>query len=410
MSRPSAIQLLPVTGLPEIRAGDRLGELIAGAMTDGGLHLRDGDVVVVSSKIVSKAMGLRVPPDQRAVATLHEATRVVAERRGTTGITRIVHTHAGPVMAAAGIDASNTGDDGALLLPRDPDAAARALHAELRAAFARGQRTTASPTDNTTTGNTITNTSPTGGSDPPEVRFGVVLTDTAGRPWRAGQVDFALGAAGVTVLVDHREQDDDDGRPLRLTARAVADELAAAADLVKGKTRRVPVVLARGVRDLAADDPESTSAPGAGSLVRQGPGDWFRYGHVEAVQRALGIEPGSAEAVDVGMAPADPGSDSREDRIARACAVALHPQGLGDLPTRHPRAHLMRDHTDLSAVRTYLVSYGMRVEAPDQFTLGVAIGRLLVALAGHDVPARVAQRDDVTPQGRPRASALLLFV
>lgn len=399
----AGLLVLPVTGLPEVVAGDDLGTLIAGALQDAlagcpgaGSTVRDGDVVVVTSKIVSKAGGLRISAERRMVATLEESVRVVAERSGPGGVSRIVEALAGPVLAAAGVDASNTGEDPgpqatALLLPRDPDAEATRLLGRLRDALAGP-----------------------GGHAP---ALGLIISDTAGRPWRTGQTDFALGAAGIRVLVDHRGEVDDDGRPMLVTARAVADELAAAADLVKGKTRRVPVALIRGAAELVAAAPgaagvvpEGGVGTGARALVRTGAGDWFAYGHAEAVRRALGIEPGTPAALETGIAPASPAHERREARIERACAVALHPQGLGTLPGTHPRAHLMRDTTDLSRVRATVIQYGLRVEAPDPFTLGVAVGRLLAALAGEDVPARLAGRDDTpSPSGRARASALLLF-
>lgn len=383
----SGLAVLALEGLPEIVAGDDLGDLIAGALMAAEAGVRDRDIVVVTSKIVSKALGLRIPLSQRAAATLDESVRVVAERSGPGGVTRIVETLAGPVMAAAGIDGSNTGETGAataLVLPRDPDGEASRLLARLRAALAA--RLGHAPV------------------------LGLIVTDTAGRPWRAGQTDFALGAAGIRVLVDHRGKIDDDGRSLQVTARAVADELAAAADLVKGKTRRAPVALIRGAGDLVAADPEPVPSSGARDLVRTGPGDWFAYGHAEAVRRSLGVAPGTAAAVEAGIAPANPGAEDREARIARACAVALYPGGLGELPPYHPKAHLMRAATDLGSVTAQLIQYGLRVEAPDPFTLGIAVGRLLAALEGEDVPARLAQRDDTpAPSGRARSTALLLF-
>ncbi len=438
----TALTVYPVSGLPEITAGAALADLILDALTAGGLTVRDGDVLVVSSKVIAKALGLRIPAEQRTAAVLQQSSRVVAERLGNDGLTRIVEAHAGPVMAAAGIDASNTGPahiattdpasspnadrarslatdmasspnadrarslttdpasspntglggsgpagqagpvDTVLLLPRDPDAAAGRLRDDLRAALARSGGTAAT--------------------------FGVVISDTAGRPWRAGQVDFALGAAGVQVMVDHREQLDDDGRSLRVTARAVADALAAAADLVKGKTRRVPAALVRGAGDLVLADGDDRD--GARALVRTGRADWFAYGHLEAVRAALGVAPGTQAAVEVGIAPANADRDTREARIARACAVALFADGLGDLPSYHPRAHLMRDRTDLSTVRAQLIQYGLRLEAPEPFALGVAVGRLLAALAVEGVPARLAEHDDTpTRSGRARASALVIF-
>jgi len=214
---PGPVTITPLTGMPEVRAGDDLAALVVAALDRCGLTLADGDILAVSSKVASKALGLTAPPTDKAAVIAAETVRVVAERLAGEHITRIVESAAGPVMAAAGVDASNTGGrDVLLLLPHDPDEVCRALAEALRRAT---------------------------GVD----RVGVVLTDTAGRPWRTGQTDFALGADGVTVLDDLRGSVDADGRPLLVTARAIADELAAAADLVKGKTSAVPVALVRGL-------------------------------------------------------------------------------------------------------------------------------------------------------------------
>ena len=176
-------------------------------------------MVVVSSKVASKALGLVASDRESAVAAA--TVRVVAERTMPDGrVTRVVESASGPVMAAAGVDASNTGgSDGVLLLPTDPDGVCASLLAALQRAFG-------------------------------VTRLGVVLSDTSGRPWREGQVDFALGAAGLTVLDDLRGAVDADGRPLAVTARAIADEVAAAADLVKGKVDAVPGGTGPGARRL----------------------------------------------------------------------------------------------------------------------------------------------------------------
>ncbi|MCE1179830.1 MAG: coenzyme F420-0:L-glutamate ligase [Micrococcales bacterium] len=297
----------PVVGLPEVAAGSDLAALLCGPLRAHGAA--DGDIVVVSSKIVSKALGLRVEAEvDRDSVVLQESSRVVAERAAGDRPTRIVETLAGPVMAGAGIDASNTGDEGGLLLlPRDPDGAA----IELRRALYATLRLSAS------------------------TRLGVLVTDTAGRPWRIGQTDFALGAAGLIVADDLRGGVDADGRPLSLTTRAVADEIAAAADLVKGKASGVPVALVRGLAELTlpldeADAEAGTS--GARRLVRTGPGDFFALGHVEAVRSALGVAPGSPESLAVGFRPTtraahDPAAE--EAALGRAIALALHGQPAG---------------------------------------------------------------------------------
>ena len=148
-----------------------------------------------------------------------------------------------------------------------------------------------------------------------------MLSDTAGRPWRSGQTDFALGAAGVEVLDDLRGATDADGRALAVTSRAIADELAAAADLVKGKADAVPVALVRGAGAWVG----SEDGAGAAALVRTGREDWFGYGHAEAVRASLGVEPGSPAADECGIAAVHP--EPVGDRIGRAVRVALH-----DLP------------------------------------------------------------------------------
>ncbi|MGN6244779.1 MAG: coenzyme F420-0:L-glutamate ligase [Motilibacteraceae bacterium] len=255
---PARLELLAVPGLPEVRPGDDLAALLLEAVSApavGGLH--DGDVVVVTSKVVSKAEGRLVPGDDREAAIDAEAVRVVATR----GTTRIVETRHGFVMAAAGVDASNTATGTVVLLPEDPDASARRLRAQLRDRSGR--------------------------------RVAVVVTDTAGRPWREGLTDLALGAAGLAPVQDLRGQQDAHGNSLGMTVTAVVDELAAAADLVKGKLAGVPVALVRGWGERVLDD----DGPGARVLVRRAEDDMFRLGTQEALQQGLeqGLEQGLAQ-------------------------------------------------------------------------------------------------------------------
>jgi coenzyme F420-0:L-glutamate ligase/coenzyme F420-1:gamma-L-glutamate ligase len=279
--------------MPEVRPGDDLAALVGAGVRALGLTVDEGDVVVVSSKIASKALGLVASDRESAVAAA--TVRVVAERATPDGrVTRVVESASGPVMAAAGVDASNTGwSDGVLLLPADPDGVCASLLAALQRDF--GVR-----------------------------RLGIVLSDTSGRPWREGQVDFALGAAGLSVLDDLRGAVDADGRPLAVTARAVADEVAAAADLVKGKVDAVPVALVRGIGGLV------TGAVGAGgrSLVRTGPGDWFATGTAETVRAALGVAPGSERSRRVGVASV--AAEPVTVRVGRAVAVALSDEALDE--------------------------------------------------------------------------------
>src|SRR5665647_3399545 len=196
----SVVTLTPLLGFPEVRRGDDLVELVLKALQDNRIELADGDILVVSSKIASKAMGLSAPLAERDDMVVSQTVRVVAERITPLGITSIVETVAGPVMAAAGVDASNTADDSiVLVLPDDPDAVAAGIRVGVRTGWeARAGR---------------------------HLRLGVVLSDTAGRPWRIGQTDFALGAAGIQVVNDLRGSTDADGRLLWVTERCVADEI-----------------------------------------------------------------------------------------------------------------------------------------------------------------------------------------
>ncbi|MFD5339237.1 coenzyme F420-0:L-glutamate ligase [Streptomyces hawaiiensis] len=230
--------------LPEVAAGDDLAKLIAAAEPG----LADGDVLLVTSKIVSKAEGRVVRAADREAAIDAETVRVVARR----GSLRIVENRQGLVMAAAGVDASNTPSGTVLLLPEDPDASARAIRDGLRDALG--------------------------------VDVGVVVTDTFGRPWRAGLTDVAIGAAGVRVLDDLRGGTDAYGNPLSATVVATADELAAAGDLVKGKAAGLPVAVVRGLPHLVA---EGEDGEGARAMVRGARDDMFRLGTSEAVRLAV---------------------------------------------------------------------------------------------------------------------------
>ena len=247
------LKVFTLGGFGEIRAGDDLVELIAEAAQS---RLLDGDIVAVTSKIVSKAEGRSVLAADREQAITDETVRVVASRAHPGGLTRIVENRQGLVMAAAGVDTSNAPDGMVLLLPLDPDASARALCAALR------ERT--------------------------GLRLGVLVTDTAGRPWREGQTDIAIGAAGLAVLDDLRGTADASGRRLDVTIAAVADEIAGAADLVKGKTSGNPVAVVRGLGRLVGD----LDAVGARALQRPSDTDMFRLGTAEA--RAEGYAEGYA--------------------------------------------------------------------------------------------------------------------
>lgn len=241
------LRVLPVPGLPEVRAGDDLAALLDEAL-QGPAALQEGDVVVVASKVVAKAEGRLVVGRDRAAVIDEETVRVVARRGATT----IAQTRHGLVLAAAGVDESNVEAGTVLPLPLDPDGSARALRAALQAR--RGLQ-----------------------------RLGVLVTDTAGRAWRQGQTDIAIGAAGIVPALDLRGATDALGRVLAVSVPAVADELAAAADLVKGKAAGTPVAVVRGaaVEPLLLDE----DGPGAAALVRPADEDMFLLGAAEARAR-----------------------------------------------------------------------------------------------------------------------------
>jgi coenzyme F420-0:L-glutamate ligase/coenzyme F420-1:gamma-L-glutamate ligase len=243
----SELAAFGIEGLPEIEAGTKLGEMIAGAA-----ELEDGDLVVVSQKVVSKAEGRvrglsSVIPgaEARKLAAvlgkepalvqliLDESTEVLRAERGVL----ITETHHGFVCANAGIDSSNLPDDDTVcLLPEDPDASARRIRSEL------------SPT------------------------VAVVIADSFGRAWRLGQAEVAIGCAGLVPLDDWRGRQDSSGRELEATLIAIADEAAAAADLVRSKDSRTPVAIVRGLsRFVTAED-----GPGAKSICRPQGEDLFR--------------------------------------------------------------------------------------------------------------------------------------
>ncbi|MDJ1114650.1 coenzyme F420-0:L-glutamate ligase [Microbacterium dauci] len=246
MSDPDALTVWPLRGIGEIQAGDDLvGTIVAAARG----ALEDGDILVVTSKIVSKAEGRTRPACERDAAIADESVRIVAENEA--GTVRIVESRLGIVAAAAGVDASNTAEGTILLLPVDPDASARALASGIRA------RTGA--------------------------HVGVIVSDTLGRAWREGQTDCAIGAGGVVVIEDLRGETDAAGRPLAVTLPCVGDELAAAADLVKRKSTGLPVAVVRGRADLVGD----LDLPGARSIVRPAERDLFSLGTREAYARGL---------------------------------------------------------------------------------------------------------------------------
>lgn len=234
-------------GLPEITSGTDLAAVLTPVLAglswpDGSTGITDDDVVVVASKIVAKAEGRLVAASSREEAIDAETVREVArrERPGQPPL-RIVQTHHGLVLAAAGVDTSNVPPGTALLLPQDPDASARAMRRGLNARLG--------------------------------VRPAVLVTDTVGRPWRRGVADIAIGAAGLPVLADLRGQRDAQGVELQATVIAQADEIAAAADLVRGKAGGRPVAVVRGLHLTHPED-----GPGAQVAIRPPEEDMFRTG------------------------------------------------------------------------------------------------------------------------------------
>jgi coenzyme F420-0:L-glutamate ligase/coenzyme F420-1:gamma-L-glutamate ligase len=267
------LRVMPVRGMPEVSEGMRVGELIAERA-----ELEDGDIVVISQKVVSKAEGQvrklsGVVPSDRAhelaeklgkepalvELVLSESVEVLRAERGVL-ITRTKH---GFVCANAGIDNSNLPEDGTVcLLPRSPDASARAIRSEIGTAMeGRIQR--------------ALKTSPHRGPNSANAEFGplaVVVADSFGRAWRLGQAEVAIGCAGLVPLDDWRGRRDAQGRELQATVIAIADEVAAAADLIRGKDEGVPAVIVRGLgRYVIAED-----GPGAAVLRRPPKEDLFR--------------------------------------------------------------------------------------------------------------------------------------
>jgi coenzyme F420-0:L-glutamate ligase/coenzyme F420-1:gamma-L-glutamate ligase len=304
------LRVLAPDGIGEVRRGDDLASLAAERV-----ELADGDVVLVTSKAVSKAEG-RVVAGTRDDALPGETARVVARRGPTT----IVRTHHGLTLAAAGIDASNVEPGSVVLLPVDPDGSARAIRARLLEL----------------TGRTV----------------GVVVTDTAGRAWREGQTDLAVGAAGLRVLDDHTGRRDAYGNELVVTAPAVADELAGAAELAQGKLGGRPFAVVRGRADLVL--PAGDDGPGAAALVRPEGADLFGYGAREAVLRALVGDPDDA-------APFGSPSDATE------LAAAL--TRLGGVPHVEDDGLALGGDLPREAVRALAFAHGWVVDPGDRVRL-----------------------------------------
>ena len=295
------IEVHAPTVLGEVREGD---DLVA-PLVDSLGPLADGDIVAVTSKVVSKAEGRLRRGTTRDAELPGETLRVVARRGATT----IVRNRLGLTMAAGGIDASNVETGSVLLLPEDPDASARRLRESI--------------------------------AERAGVNVGVIVTDTAGRAWRDGQTDIAIGAAGLLVVEEFAGRTDAYGNPLQVTAPALADELAGAAELAQGKLTNRPFARIRGRAELVL--PPGEHGTGAVRLIRPEGGDFFGLGAREAVVRALRGDP--ADQPPFG-APA-----SAEDlAIALAEVTGHQPTVAGDA--------LVVEHGEPTAVRTLAFAFG----------------------------------------------------
>jgi coenzyme F420-0:L-glutamate ligase / coenzyme F420-1:gamma-L-glutamate ligase len=259
------LEIIPITGLPEIGPGDDLAALL----TDG-TDLREGDVMVVTQKVVSKQEGRLAPAADRDAAIAEETMRMVAQRDDLV----IIETRHGFVCANAGVDASNVAEGMLTLLPEDPDGSAARLREDLM-----------------------------GGTS--VRRLGVVITDTFGRPWREGLVDVAIGVAGMPAIVDLRGTPDHGGRLLDATIVALADQVAAAAGAVMGKAERVPAAVVRGL------DWEGEKGD-ARDLVREPELDLFRESPMQALHARRTIRSFGAGTVPRGVVA---------DAVAAACTA-----------------------------------------------------------------------------------------
>jgi coenzyme F420-0:L-glutamate ligase len=385
------LEIIPVTGIGELRPGDDLAAVIA-----EHAQLQDGDVVVVTSKAVSKVEGRLVvlesaDPDVREAARQaaidDETVRVIARGPGDL---RIVQTRHGFVMAAAGVDASNVARDELALLPIDPDASAESLRDGLRQRLG--------------------------------VEVAVLITDTMGRPWRGGLTDAAIGVAGIRAVTDPRGEVDGYGNVLGVTRVAVADEIAAAADLVKGKLSGIPVAVVRG---LAPDGKLPDDGAGSRELVRIAAEDLFRLGTAEAIelgrQEALGgatVQPPPLHADAVRTISAMPDDEvaagsvreaflgflaARPDAMWRSCAaghltasaLVVDPSREAVLLTLHPRVQMWLqvgghceagDHTVLdAAAREAREESGIGALSFDPMPLGLDVHAITCSLG---VPTR----------------------
>ena len=372
------LEILPVLGIGDVLPGDDLAELI----TTAAPWLRDGDVLVVTSKIVSKAEGqlVDVPADgpERAAAREEILTAETARPVARRGATRIVQTHHGFVMASAGIDASNVDRSQLVLLPKDPDASARSLRAALRERH---------------------------GAD-----VAVIVSDTMGRPWRNGLTDVALGAAGIGAFRDHRGEVDPYGNELHITQMAVIDELAGAGELVKGKCDQVPVAVVRGYPGVPVSDDEAGAVP----LIRDAGHDLFALGTAEAqaaglrAAATLGDLGSNAQLPVVGATPED--AEQREAAVARAIATVAGVIAPGTVFTpvtdEEVRVRIAAALPDWPATATGMIRCGLaaRLDPAALIRFGTDVHRLRAALAAEGLTSAL-----LPPPSGAAESAVLAY-
>jgi coenzyme F420-0:L-glutamate ligase/coenzyme F420-1:gamma-L-glutamate ligase len=345
---PSRVEILALSW-PEVREGADLTDLLLASCT-----LRDGDVVTVTSKVVSKAEGRSVV-GERSAAVTEEAVRVLARR----GESVIAETRHGLVLAAAGVDASNVERGRALLLPVEPDVSARLIREQV--------------------------------SERAGTNVAVVITDTAGRAWRNGQIDLAIGCAGLAALNDLSGTTDSYGNTLAVTAPATADEVASAADLVKGKLAGRPAAVLRGLADLVL--PVGDHGLGAAELIRPSDQDLFGLGAREAaVAAALRVDP-------VALAHFPP-------------RVEIDPAPFGDVVSERSDVRIEVTELDPAGWRVHLL---LRDDAPR--AAAVHAGRLWERCAVLAVGNRLVEQTDgsvATPAGSDpgwhRIASIVWFV
>lgn len=361
------VEILPVTGLGEFRPGDDL----AGALAQAAPWLADGDIVVVTSKVVSKCEGRIVPaphdPEARDALRRQlveaEAVRVLA-RKAAPGSPRIGSDWCRP---PPGVDGSNVGACELALLPVDPDGSAATLRARLAEQLG--------------------------------VDVAVLITDTMGRAWRHGQIDVAIGASGLTVLNGYAGAVDRHGNELVVTEVAVADELAAAADLVKGKLTDVPVAVVRGV--VSPDDGSTAAA-----LVRSGPEDLFWLGTAEAIE-AGAASPAAAPLGARVLRRAGAGGDDhrRHRRGADRPGTPPHPADAVRLAAEPGRAHpAARRHGRQVARRP-----DRRRQIPEAVEARVARGRILYEAPEVVIPVMVPDGAHHYPDATRTAAEHTMF-